>query len=60
MKNILAEAEIAEEFPRDFGIYDLNQFLNGLTLHKILTLIFEQESYLSIKEGKRRVKVFLC
>jgi hypothetical protein len=25
-----AEAEITEEFPRDFAIYDLNQFLNGL------------------------------
>ena len=33
MKNILAEAEITEEFPKDFGIYDLNQFLNGLNLH---------------------------
>ena len=29
-KNILAEAEITEEFPRDFAIYDLNKFLNGL------------------------------
>ena len=28
MKNILAEAEIAEDIPQDFGIYDLNQFLN--------------------------------
>ena len=28
-KNILAEAEIEEDFPRQFGIYDLNQFLNG-------------------------------
>ena len=29
-KNILAEATVNEEFPRDFAIYDLNQFLNGL------------------------------
>jgi hypothetical protein len=29
MKNILAEATIEEELPKDFGIYDLNQFLNG-------------------------------
>ena len=29
MKNILAEAEIPEAFPRQFGSYDLNQFLNG-------------------------------
>ena len=30
MKNILAEATIDEEFPKDFGIYDLNQFLSFL------------------------------
>ena len=34
-KNILAEANITEEFPRDIAIYDLNQFLNGLGLHQI-------------------------
>ena len=33
MKNILAEATVTEEFPKDFGIYDLTQFLNGLTLY---------------------------
>ncbi len=32
MKNILAEAEILEEFSRDVAIYDLNQFLNCLSL----------------------------
>ena len=34
MKNILAEATIQEDIPKDFGIYDLNQFLNGLSLHQ--------------------------
>ena len=57
-KNILAEADITEEFPRDFAIYDLNQFLNGLSLHQDPDLDFVEESYLSIKEGKRRVKYF--
>lgn len=32
MKNILVEADITEEFSRDVAIYDLNQFLNCLTL----------------------------
>ena len=59
-KNILAEAEIKEDFPRDFAIYDLNQFLNGLSLHQDPDLDFNQGSYLSIKEGKRRVKYFLA
>ena len=57
-KNILAEAEIKEEFPRDFAIYDLNQFLNGLSLHQDPDLDFTETSYLSIREGKRRVKYF--
>jgi len=57
-KNILAEAEIKEEFPRDFAIYDLNQFLNGLSLHQDPEMDFSPESYLSIREGKRRVKYF--
>ena len=59
-KNILAEAEIKEDFPRDFAIYDLNQFLNGLSLHQDPDLDFNQDSYLSIKEGKRRVKHFFA
>ena len=59
-KNILAEADITEEFPRDFAIYDLNQFLNGLSLHADPDLDFKEESYLSIREGKRRVKYFFA
>ena len=57
-KNILAEAEITEEFPRDFAIYDLNQFLNGLGLHQDPDLDFTEQSYLTIREGKRKVKYF--
>ena len=57
-KNILAEAAIEEDFPRDFAVYDLNQFLNGLSLHQDPDLDFSPPSYISIKEGKRRVKYF--
>lgn len=32
MKNILVEADITEDFSRDVAIYDLNQFLNCLSL----------------------------
>ncbi len=32
MKNILVEAEIPEEFNREVPIYDLNQFLNAMSL----------------------------
>ena len=57
-KNILAEADISEDFPKDVAIYDLNQFLNGLSLHQDPNLDFTEESYLTIREGKRRVKYF--
>ena len=58
-KNILAEAEITpEEFPRDFAIYDLNQFLNGLSLHQDPEMDFSEASYLTIREGRRKVKYF--
>ena len=57
-KNILAEADITEEFPREFAVYDLNQFLNGLSLHQDPDLDFTEESYITIREGKRRVKYF--
>ena len=60
MKNILAEATIAEELPRDFGIYDLGQFLNGLSLHNNPDLDFQEDSYVVIKEGRSRSKYFFA
>jgi hypothetical protein len=60
MKNILVEANVAEEFPKDFGIYDLNQFLNGLSLHSSPDLDFERDQYVVIKEGKSRSKYFFA
>ena len=59
-KNILAEAEIKEEFPRDFAIYDLNQFLNTLSISNDADLDFKEDSYLSINDGKNRVKYFFA
>ena len=60
MKNILAAATISEEFARDFGIYDLNQFLNGLGLHHNPELNFEADNYVVIKEGRSRSKYFFA
>ena len=59
MKNILAEATVSEDFPKDFGVYDLNQFLNGLSLYQNPELDFEDESFVIIKEGTSRSKYFL-
>ena len=59
MKNILAKATINENFDREFGIYDLNEFLSVVSsLDKPeLTL---QEKYMTISaEGSRsKVKYF--
>jgi hypothetical protein len=60
MKNILAEATINEELPKDFGIYDLNQFLNGLSLHNNPDLDFSNDGYVVIREGRSRSKYFFA
>lgn len=60
MKNILAEATVSEEFAKDFGVYDLNQFLNGLSLHQSPELDFKNDGYVVIKEGKSRSKYFFA
>tara|TARA_B100000530_G_scaffold330581_1_gene274138 strand:+ start:516 stop:1181 length:666 start_codon:yes stop_codon:yes gene_type:complete len=60
MKNILAEVTIDEELPQDFGIYDLNQFLNGLSLHYNPELDFANEGHVVIREGKMRSKYFFA
>ena len=60
MKNILAEATVSEEFAKDFGVYDLNQFLNGLSLHQSPELDFKNDGYVVIREGKMRSKYFFA
>jgi hypothetical protein len=57
-KNILAEAQIEEDFPRQFAIYDLSEFLNGLSLHQSPDLDFTNDSYVTIREGNWRAKYF--
>jgi len=60
MKNILAEATVSEELPKDFGIYDLGQFLNGLSLHNSPELDFQEDNYVVIREGRSRSKYFFA
>ena len=58
LKNIYSEATVEEDFPKEVAIYDLNEFLNGLSLHQDPDLDFSNDAYISIKEGNRRVKYF--
>ena len=61
MKNILAEATVDEELPKDFGIYDLSQFLNGIgNLYHDPELDFEADNYVVIREGRSRSKYFFA
>ncbi len=41
MKSVMAEVEVQEMFPRDFGIYDLNQFLGVVSLFEEPDLDFD-------------------
>ena len=50
MKNIVAKATVEENFPVEFAIYDLNEFLSGLSLFKNPDLDF-QENYVLVTES---------
>ena len=54
--NILAKANVPDEFPRDFGVYDLSEFLGVLNLVDNPTLSFA-DSYTTISDGSGRSKV---
>jgi len=52
-KTILARAEIDEEFPSGFGIYDLNEFLSALSLVESPRITFD-ENNMDISDGSGR------
>ena len=49
MKNIVAKADVEETFPKEFAIYDFNEFLAALSIFSVPILEFEDQ-YLIIKE----------
>jgi hypothetical protein len=57
-ENILASTTVEESFPQTFAIYDLNQFLAGLSLFDSPSLVFDNSDYLTIKSGRSRVKYY--
>lgn len=56
-KNILASANVPEEFPTDVGIYDLNEFLGVVSMFNEPELEF-QDSFVQVREDNRSVKYF--
>lgn len=61
-KNILAQATIPDEIPSDFGIYDLNEFLSVVSLHKDdLTIEFDSKNVvISGLKGRSKIKYRAC
>ena len=51
MKNIVAKAEVKEDFLTDFAIYDLNEFLSGLSLFDEPNLEFHNDFVIITEEG---------
>ena len=59
MKNIVAKADVKENFPQDFAIYDLNEFLSVITFFENPELQFEDSFVVVTEEGSRtRAKYF--
>jgi hypothetical protein len=56
-KTIFGDVEFDEEFPVEFGIWDLKQLLSVISLFTDPEIDFEKEK-LVIKEGKRKVNYF--
>jgi hypothetical protein len=54
-KTILAKATLGDEFPQDFCIYDLNQFLSVHSLNKDTELDFEVNNVI-FKSGRSKTK----
>jgi len=55
-KTVLAQAILKDSFPRDFCVYDLNQFLSVHSLFKDTAEIDFDESNVIFKNGRNKVK----
>tara|TARA_B100001059_G_scaffold172852_1_gene173061 strand:- start:1568 stop:2248 length:681 start_codon:yes stop_codon:yes gene_type:complete len=57
-KTILAQADITEDMPKEFGVYDLNEFLSVYNLVDTPTLTFEDKSVLINGSNNQVVRYF--
>ena len=53
MKNIVANATVTEDFPREFAIYDLNEFLAVISLFTKPELDFKDDFVIITGEGSK-------
>jgi hypothetical protein len=54
-KTIISEVSVTEQFPQNFGIYDVNEFLGVLSLFNDPELSFDNDVVI-IKEGKNQIR----
>ena len=60
-KNVLAKTPIEENFPQDFAIYDLDEFLKVMSLTEYQgDLVFDNESYVTVKTDRTQAKYFFA
>ena len=57
-ENMIAQYTSPETFPRTCGIYDLSQFLMGLSLFEDTGLNFDNDEYVTIRGGRRSAKYY--
>lgn len=59
-QNIIAEYVCDEEFPQTFAVYELSQFLSGLSLFDTPSLKFDNDDFVTIRsqKGNRNAKYF--
>jgi len=54
-KTVMAKATLSDEFPHDFCVYDLNQFLSVYSLQKDSDIEFDSENII-FKSGRSKLK----
>ena len=57
-ENMIAQYTSPEVFPKTCGIYDLAQFLLGLSLFEDPGLNFDNDEYVTIRGGRRSAKYY--
>ena len=57
-ENLISQYDCTEVFPQTFAIYDLNQFLAGLSLFQNPVLEFDNAEYLTIRGDGRSAKYY--
>ena len=57
-KTIMAKATVTEDFPVEFGVYDLSEFLSVMNLVDSPTLVFEDKSVFIHGSGGQKVRYY--